>query len=57
MRLSEWTLISQSQKSHSDRLLDGECVKYHHEVMADDPECGEWDEDDKLIEESEGEEL
>ena len=22
MRLSEWTLISQSQKSHSDRLLD-----------------------------------
>ena len=21
MRLSEWTLISQSQKSHSDRLL------------------------------------
>ena len=24
MRLSEWTLISQSQKSHSDRLLDNE---------------------------------
>ena len=23
MRLSEWTLISQSQKSHSDRLLGG----------------------------------
>ena len=23
MRLSEWTLISQSQKSHSDRLLVG----------------------------------
>ena len=22
MRLSEWTLISQSQKSHSDRLLE-----------------------------------
>ena len=24
MRLSEWTLISQSQKSHSDRLLENE---------------------------------
>lgn len=27
MRLSEWTLISQSQKSHSDRLLE------HYEVL------------------------
>ena len=25
MRLSEWTLISQSQKSHSDRL-QGHCI-------------------------------
>ena len=40
-----------------DAWIDGECVKYHHDVMADEPECGEWDEDDKLIEESEGEEL
>lgn len=27
MRLSEWTLISQSQKSHSDRLLDEFVIK------------------------------
>lgn len=29
MRLSEWTLISQSQKSHSDRLLaaNGVCFR------------------------------
>ena len=27
MRLSEWTLISQSQKSHSDRLLAAACEK------------------------------
>ena len=40
-----------------DTWLDGECIKYHHDVMADEPECGEWDEDDKFLEESEGEEL
>ena len=26
MRLSEWTLISQSQKSHSDRLLEEKTI-------------------------------
>ena len=33
MRLSEWTLISQSQKSHSDRLLGWDGDKFgnvHH---------------------------
>lgn len=30
MRLSEWTLISQSQKSHSDRLL-GEFLAFTHD--------------------------
>ena len=30
MRLSEWTLISQSQKSHSDRLL-GYMTPYEYE--------------------------
>lgn len=29
MRLSEWTLISQSQKSHSDRLLAREFHALH----------------------------
>lgn len=33
MRLSEWTLISQSQKSHSDRLLGG-----NQTLFACDPE-------------------
>lgn len=28
MRLSEWTLISQSQKSHSDRLLEEICFNF-----------------------------
>ena len=35
MRLSEWTLISQSQKSHSDRLLEAEvrrCGNYRRRV-------------------------
>ena len=29
MRLSEWTLISQSQKSHSDRLLEEKVHQNH----------------------------
>ena len=37
-----------------DTWLYGECVKYHHEIMADEPGCGELDEHDIWIEESEG---
>ncbi len=29
-----------------DTWLDGECIKYHHEVMADDPECGELEQEE-----------
>lgn len=41
MRLSEWTLISQSQKSHSDRLLDPDsaetCYVVHcGKILAED---------------------
>ena len=33
MRLSEWTLISQSQKSHSDRLLVHDYVKIDYKEL------------------------
>ena len=29
-----------------DTWLDGECVKYHHEVMADGPEGGELEQEE-----------
>lgn len=29
-----------------DTYLYGECIKYHHEVMEDDPECGEQEQEE-----------
>ena len=39
MRLSEWTLISQSQKSHSDRLL--EICEFTEEILLPKEGVGE----------------